>query len=151
MANVEKLDAGPKGVVVQFRQPAVPEPAALVGYIAKQGTLAKIRPDHSVFLARDYPTPEKRLTGAAQVMTQLAGLAKRRDNLFEEGTEMPAENASVIVYGASYSVYVRIVRIALHEKGVDYELVPVDVLADGGAPQDHLARQPFGRIPAFRA
>lgn len=62
---------------------------------------------------------------------------------------MPAENASVIVYGASYSVYVRIVRIALHEKGVDYELVPVDVFADGGAPQDHLARQPFGRIPAF--
>ena len=77
VANVEKLDAGPKGVVVQFRHKQFPNPAALVGYIAKQGTLAKIRPDHSVFLARDYPTPEKRLTGAAQVMTQLAGLAKQ--------------------------------------------------------------------------
>ena len=52
------------------------DPAALVGYIAKQGTMAKIRPDHSVFLTRDLPTPEKRLSGAAVVMTQLAELAK---------------------------------------------------------------------------
>ena len=77
VANVEKLDAGPKGVVVQFRHKEFPNPAALVGYIAKQGTLVKIRADQSLFLSRDYPTPERRLTGAAQVMTQLAGLAKQ--------------------------------------------------------------------------
>jgi len=75
-ANVEKLEAGPKGVVVQFRGKQFPNPAALVGYIAKQGTMAKIRPDHSIFLTRDLPTPEKRLSGAAVVMTQLAELAK---------------------------------------------------------------------------
>ncbi len=75
-ANVEKLDAGPKGVVVQFRNREFPNPAALVGYIAKQGIMAKIRPDHSIFFQRDFPTPEKRLAGAAIVMTQLAGLAK---------------------------------------------------------------------------
>ncbi|WP_047454819.1 transcription-repair coupling factor [Rhizobium rhizogenes] len=76
IANVEKLDAGPKGVVVQFRNKEFPNPANLVGYIAKQGSMAKIRPDHSVFLTRDLPTPEKRLQGAAVVMTQLAELAK---------------------------------------------------------------------------
>jgi transcription-repair coupling factor (superfamily II helicase) len=76
IANVEKLDAGPKGVVVQFRNKEFPNPANLVGYIAKQGSMAKIRPDHSVFLTRDLPTPDKRLTGAAMVMTQLAELAK---------------------------------------------------------------------------
>lgn len=75
-ANVEKLEAGPKGVVVQFRGKQFPNPAALVGYIAKQGSMAKIRADHSVFLTRDLPTPEKRLSGAAVVMTQLAELAK---------------------------------------------------------------------------
>ncbi len=75
-ANVEKLDAGPKGVVVQFRNKEFPNPAALVSYIGKQGSMAKIRPDHSVFLTRDLPTPEKRLAGAAMVMTQLAELAK---------------------------------------------------------------------------
>jgi transcription-repair coupling factor (superfamily II helicase) len=75
-ANVEKLDAGPKGIVVSFRDKQFPNPAALVGYIAKQGTLAKIRPDQSVFLTRDLPSPEKRLGAAAQVMTQFAELAK---------------------------------------------------------------------------
>lgn len=76
IANVEKLDAGPKGVVVQFRNKEFPNPAALVGYIGKQGSMAKIRPDHSLFLNRDLPTPEKRLAGAVMVMTQLAELAR---------------------------------------------------------------------------
>ena len=73
-ANVEKLDAGPKGIVVQFRNKEFPNPAGLVRYIAEQGSLAKIRPDHSVVLARDWPNAEKRLAGAAVVMTQLAKL-----------------------------------------------------------------------------
>ena len=53
------------------------------------------------------------------------------------------------LYGAGYSVYVRAVRMALAEKGVAYTLIPVDVFAPGGAPAEHLARQPFGKIPAF--
>ncbi|WLS02211.1 glutathione S-transferase family protein [Shinella oryzae] len=56
---------------------------------------------------------------------------------------------SVFVYGAGYSVYVRIVRIVLAEKDVSYELVPVDVFAQEGLPAEYLARHPFGRIPAF--
>lgn len=53
------------------------------------------------------------------------------------------------LFGAGYSVYVRAVRLALAEKGVPYDLVEVDVFADGGPPADYLERQPFGRIPAF--
>jgi glutathione S-transferase len=53
------------------------------------------------------------------------------------------------VYGAAYSVYVRIARLALAEKGVDYEHVPVDVFAAGGPPAWYLEHHPFGRIPAF--
>jgi len=74
-ANVEKLDAGPKGVVVQFRKREFPNPVGLVRYIGEQGSLAKIREDQSVVFMRDWPTPEKRLSGAAVVMTQLARLA----------------------------------------------------------------------------
>ena len=54
-----------------------------------------------------------------------------------------------IVFGASYSVYVRILRLVLTEKCVAYDLREVDVFGPGGPPPDHLARQPFGRIPAF--
>jgi glutathione S-transferase len=54
-----------------------------------------------------------------------------------------------VVYGASYSVYVRAVRLTLVEKGVSYSLVPVDVFAPGGPTAEYLSRHPFGRIPAF--
>ncbi len=77
-ANVEKLDAGPKGVVVHFRQRQFPDPAALVRFIGEQGSMAKIRPDQSVVFMRDWPTPEKRLGGSAVVMTQLARLVGGR-------------------------------------------------------------------------
>ena len=56
---------------------------------------------------------------------------------------------SVRLYGAAYSVYVRIARLALAEKGVGHEHVEVDIFADGGPPPEHLSRHPFGKIPAF--
>ncbi|HUH50293.1 MAG TPA: glutathione S-transferase family protein [Mycoplana sp.] len=54
-----------------------------------------------------------------------------------------------LLFGADYSVYVRIARLCLIEKGVGYHLMPVDVFAVGGPPAGYLARHPFGRIPAF--
>ncbi|RWO82678.1 glutathione S-transferase family protein [Mesorhizobium sp.] len=54
-----------------------------------------------------------------------------------------------VVYGADYSVYVRIVRLALEEKAIGYELVPVDIFAADGIPGWYFDHQPFGRIPAF--
>jgi len=56
---------------------------------------------------------------------------------------------SPTLFGATYSVYTRIPRLALEEKGVPYHLEEVDVFAPGGPPADYLVRQPFGRIPAF--
>ena len=71
-ANISKLDAGPKGVVLHFRNQHFAEPAKLIAWIGEQGSLAKIRPDQSIVLQRDYPTPDKRLRGAAVITTQLA-------------------------------------------------------------------------------
>jgi transcription-repair coupling factor (superfamily II helicase) len=76
-ANVEKLDAGPKGLVIHFRHRNFADPGGLVRYIAEQGSLAKIRPDQSVVLIRDWPTADKRLSGSAVVMTQLARMAEK--------------------------------------------------------------------------
>ncbi|KAG1668205.1 Transcription-repair-coupling factor [Nymphon striatum] len=75
LANVEKIDAGPKGAVVSFRDKNFADPAGLVKWIGEQGTLARIRPDQSVVFARDWPTPEKRLNGTAVIITNLAKLA----------------------------------------------------------------------------
>lgn len=77
-ANIEKLDAGPKGVVLHFRHREFANPAGLVGFIGEQGSLAKIRPDQSVVFMRDWPSPEKRLSGAAVIVTQLVRLIDRK-------------------------------------------------------------------------
>jgi glutathione S-transferase len=54
-----------------------------------------------------------------------------------------------ILYGLARSVYTRIARLALEEKGVDYSLEEVDIFGAAGVPEQHLERHPFGRIPAF--
>jgi len=54
-----------------------------------------------------------------------------------------------VVYGADYSVYVRIAKLVLEEKGVGYDLVAIDAFAADGPGEDYLRRHPFGRIPAL--
>lgn len=56
---------------------------------------------------------------------------------------------SVTLHGAAYSVYVRIARLALEEKGVAYRLNEVDIFAESGPDEAHRKRHPFGKIPAF--
>ncbi|HEY0420872.1 MAG TPA: glutathione S-transferase family protein [Acetobacteraceae bacterium] len=54
-----------------------------------------------------------------------------------------------VLFGAEYSVYSRIARLALIEKGAAHEMRNVDVFAPGGPDADHLSRHPFGRIPVL--
>jgi transcription-repair coupling factor (superfamily II helicase) len=75
-ANIERLDAGPKGVVIAFRDKIFANPAALVKWIGEQSSLAKIRPDQSIVVNRDWATPEKRLQGAASIVQKLARMAE---------------------------------------------------------------------------
>uniref|UniRef100_A0A0D9WCU2 glutathione transferase n=1 Tax=Leersia perrieri TaxID=77586 RepID=A0A0D9WCU2_9ORYZ len=55
----------------------------------------------------------------------------------------------VKVYGVAASPYVATVLVCLEEAGAAYELVPVDMAAREQKSQHHLARNPFGKIPAF--
>jgi glutathione S-transferase len=57
--------------------------------------------------------------------------------------------AEPIVYGPDYSTYARTVRLALEEKGVSYELHPVDIFSGAHTLPEHVARQPFAKVPAF--
>ena len=57
--------------------------------------------------------------------------------------------ATPIIYGPGVSTYVRTVRLVLEEKGADYQLVEIDILQGGHKTPEHLARHPFGRVPAF--
>lgn len=77
-ANVEKVEAGPKGIIVAFRDNEFANPEGLVGYVAKQGTLAKVRPDMRVVFIDDFETAEARLKGTRRLLTDLARIAERK-------------------------------------------------------------------------
>ena len=74
-ANVEKIEAGPKGVVLTLRENTFPNPGALVELINDERGNAKLRPDHKLVFKRDWETPEERLTGTHRLMSTLAKLA----------------------------------------------------------------------------
>jgi transcription-repair coupling factor (superfamily II helicase) len=78
-ANVEKVDAGPKGAVVAFRNNIFANPAGLIGYIGQQGSSARIRPDQTIVLMRDWKQAEDRLKGVAALLMGLAQLAEDGD------------------------------------------------------------------------
>jgi transcription-repair coupling factor (superfamily II helicase) len=75
-AMVEKIEAGPKGAVLTFKNQTFPNPVALVRLINAHPAVMKVRPDQKVVVSRDWPSPEARLKGARAVLSQLAGLAE---------------------------------------------------------------------------
>ena len=52
-AGVEKLEAGPKGMVLSFRGNAFSNPAGLVQWLSRKGGMVKLRPDHKLAISRD--------------------------------------------------------------------------------------------------
>lgn len=56
----------------------------------------------------------------------------------------------VTLFGLERSVYTRVARMALEEKGVAYELQETEIFGPQGVPSEHRARQPFGRIPVLQ-
>jgi transcription-repair coupling factor (superfamily II helicase) len=76
-AHVEKVEAGPKGVIVGFRDDSFANPAGLVRFVAEQGNDAKVRPDMRVVFMRDFETIEARLEGTRQILRTLVGLAEK--------------------------------------------------------------------------
>ena len=74
-ANVEKVDAGPKGAVVALRNNTFPNPAGLVDFISKQSGTVKLRPDHKLVFMRLWETPGARVKGLQTVLREMAEIA----------------------------------------------------------------------------
>jgi transcription-repair coupling factor (superfamily II helicase) len=76
-ANVAKIETGPKGAVISFRDDRFANPEGLVAYIREQGPAARVRPDMRVVLFEDWERPEQRLRGAAAILRNLVRIAER--------------------------------------------------------------------------
>ncbi|HET6182788.1 MAG TPA: transcription-repair coupling factor [Acetobacteraceae bacterium] len=77
-AGVEKIEAGPKGMVLSFRGNAFPNPAGLVSWLSSKGGLVKLRPDHKLSIARemDLATRIRFARDAVSSLVRIAGQAK---------------------------------------------------------------------------
>ena len=75
-ANVSKIDVGPKGAVISFRDDRFENPAGLIGLIQKNQAFWKLRPDQKIVVRGEWATPEQRLAAAERILVDLAKLAK---------------------------------------------------------------------------
>ena len=76
-ANVEKIETGPKGAVLSFRDSTFANPEGLIAFIGKQGASARVRPDMKVVLFYDWEKPAQRLHGTTAVLRNLVRIAEQ--------------------------------------------------------------------------
>ena len=74
-ANVERIEVGPKGALLAFRDNTFVNPDGLIAYIAKHPEGARVRPDMKVVFFDEWDAPEARFEGAAAILRALVGLA----------------------------------------------------------------------------
>ncbi len=73
---MSKIDVGPKGCVVTFRNDQFANPMGLVALVQRQKLTWKVRPDHKVVVKGEWETPDQRLAAAERIVAELAKVAK---------------------------------------------------------------------------
>jgi len=74
-AGIEKVDAGPKGAVVAFRNSDFANPGGLVEFLTAQKGTAKLRPDHKLVFMRRWDSSADRFEGVRYLVGELAKVA----------------------------------------------------------------------------
>ena len=74
-SGIERVEAGPKGAVLSFRDGGFGEPAALVRYVSAPENELRLRPDNRLVAQRRWPDTEARLEGVQQILRDLSALA----------------------------------------------------------------------------
>jgi transcription-repair coupling factor (superfamily II helicase) len=75
-ANIDKVEGGPKGVIVSFRDGAFANPKGLVRYVTEQRSFAKVRPDMRIVFMREVESIERRLKTTTAIVKDLVKLAQ---------------------------------------------------------------------------
>ncbi len=76
-ANVERIEVGPKGAVLAFRDNVFANPEGLIAWIAEHPAGARVRPDMKVVFFDEWEAPPARLKGAAGILRTLVAIAEK--------------------------------------------------------------------------
>lgn len=76
-AGIEKIETGPKGAIISFRNSKFANPGGLIEFLTKQGSVTKLRPDHKLVYVRKWSKIENRLIGSLNLSKALAKIAEK--------------------------------------------------------------------------
>jgi transcription-repair coupling factor (superfamily II helicase) len=82
-SNVEKIEAGPKGLVLSFRDNVFANPEGLIAFIGERGSAVRMRNDpktakgQQLVFFEDWPRPQDRLKGTAAVLRKLVSITEQ--------------------------------------------------------------------------
>ena len=74
LANVEKIDAGPKGLAIGFRENQFARPDQLIGWIADQNGCVQLRADHKLIVKQTLPAPDLRPQICTELLEEMVAL-----------------------------------------------------------------------------
>jgi transcription-repair coupling factor (superfamily II helicase) len=75
---ISKLDAGPKGAVLTFREGGFPDPLALVRFVTERPDDFRMRPDGKLVVQGGWPEAPQRLKALRGTLEALARIAERK-------------------------------------------------------------------------
>ncbi|WP_300396162.1 transcription-repair coupling factor [Henriciella sp.] len=73
--GISKLDAGPKGIVIAFREDTPVDPGQLMALVRSRPTLYRLRPDSKLIISQSPDDKEKRIKLVRTVLNELSGLS----------------------------------------------------------------------------
>ncbi len=74
-AGIEKVEAGPKGAVLSFRDNRFAKPEKLIAFIGKRQDVISVRPDQKLVYRQAWESATNRVTGVHRLMEEIAALA----------------------------------------------------------------------------
>jgi transcription-repair coupling factor (superfamily II helicase) len=75
-AGVDRIEAGPKGAVLGFRENKFARPEKLIAFITRHQESWKLRPDHKLVFRSAWDEPPQRVKGVQAVLGDLAKIAQ---------------------------------------------------------------------------
>ena len=76
IANIAKIDVGPRGALVSFHGDSFPDLPGLLAYVDRLQGTAKLRPDSKLVISRTWGDAKTRLNGALQLSKGLAAILR---------------------------------------------------------------------------
>ncbi len=73
-AGIARIDAGPKGAVLTFRDDTRVDPQQLIVHVANPSLGLILRPDNKLVINRNWPVAQQRLEGVQRLLSTLSGM-----------------------------------------------------------------------------